>query len=202
VKYDSFGEAPKTFLYVPIRQDFSLRPSLMIRTRRPAARIAADLRREVQALDPNLAAGEVITLREQVNRLALATQQIAAALLGIFGGLALLLAVIGLYGVMSFGVTQSRHELALRMALGATTVDVLRRVVSRGLALTAAGVLLGAVAALLLTHLIDNLLYNVNPRNPLAFTVAFLVMTVASLLACAAPAVRAARTDPASALRD
>lgn len=202
VKYEAFGEAPRAFFYVPIRQDFSLRASLMIRTERPAATIAADLRREVQALDPNLAAGEVITLRRQINGRALSAQQIAASLLGVFGGLALLLAVIGLYGVMSFGVSQSRHELALRMALGATTADVLRRVMNRGLALTIAGVFVGAIAALLLTGLIGNLLYNVDPRSPLAFAFAFLVMTLASLAACAAPALRAARTDPASALRD
>lgn len=202
VKYDSFGEAPKTFFYVPLRQDFSIRASLMIRTLRPPATMAGDLTREVQALDPGLAPGEVITLRRQINRRALSTQQIAAALFGIFGGLALLLAAIGLYGVMSFGVTQSRRELALRMALGATTMDVLRRVMAQGLTVTAAGVFLGALAGLGLSRLIGSLLYNVSPQSPFAFASAVIVMAGSSLAACLVPALRAARTDPARALRD
>lgn len=202
VKYNTFGEAPKPFFYVPLRQDFSIRASLMIRTMRPPTTMAADLTREIQALDPGLAAGEVITLRKQINRRAVSTQQVAAALLGIFGGLALLLAVVGLYGVMSFGVTQSRRELALRMALGANTKDILRRVMTQGLTVTAAGVLLGAFAGLLLARTISSLLYNVNPQSPLAFGSALAAMTASSLLACLVPALRAAKTDPATALRD
>ena len=114
----------------------------------------------------------------------------------------LLLAAVGLYGVMSYGVAQSIRELGLRMALGASTGDLFRRVISRGLRLTAIGVLCGAAAGLALTRLFGKLLYNVSPNDPLAFAAAVAVMTITSVLACVLPAWRATRTDPARVLRD
>jgi len=116
--------------------------------------------------------------------------------------LALLLAAIGLYGVMSYAVSQSTRELGLRMALGAGASNLLRLVMSRGLTLTAGGVVFGAAVALALTRLLGNLLYKVSPRDPLAFGSALAVMTITSLAACFLPAWRATRTDPARALRD
>jgi putative ABC transport system permease protein len=107
-----------------------------------------------------------------------------------------------LYGVMSYAVSQSSRELGLRMALGAEASNVWRLVMSRGMALTGGGVLLGAVAALVLTRLLGNYLFKVSPRDPLAFGGAFAVMTVAALAACFLPAWRATRTDPVRALRD
>jgi predicted permease len=201
-KYETFTEAPKPFFYVPMRQDFSIRAALHIRTSRDPGTIAADLVREIHALDENLAPAEVITMREHISRSALASQNIAVALLSVFGGLALLLAAVGLYGLMSYSVTQSTRELGLRMALGAGASDVLRFVMSHGLVLTAGGVVVGAAAALGLTRLIGDLLYKVNPRDPLAFGSALVVMTVASLTACFLPARRATRIDPVRALRN
>jgi putative ABC transport system permease protein len=201
-KYGSFAEAPKPFFYVPLRQDFSIRTSLNIRTSQDPAAIAADLARVMHQLDSNLAPSEIITMRQHINRTALSSQQIAVALLSIFGGLALLLAAVGLYGVMSYSVSQSTRELGLRMALGARPTHLVRLVLSHGLVLTAAGVVLGAVAALLLTRLFATLLYQVSPRDPFAFGVAFMVMTTASFAACFFPAWCATRTDPARALRD
>jgi putative ABC transport system permease protein len=112
------------------------------------------------------------------------------------------LAAVGLYGVMSYAVSQSTRELALRMALGAGAPDLLRLVMSHGAVLTLAGALLGAGAALGLTQLLGDLLYKTSPRDPLAFGAAFLVMTVAALAACFLPAWKATRTDPVRALRD
>jgi putative ABC transport system permease protein len=103
--------------------------------------------------------------------------------------------------VMSYTVSQSTRELGLRMALGAGPSNLLRLVISRGLALTAGGVFLGAAVALGLTRLLGNLLYKVSPRDPLAFGVAFVVMTIASLVACFLPAWRATRVDVMHALR-
>jgi len=118
----------------------------------------------------------------------------------IFGAMALFLAAIGLYAMMSYAVSQSTRELGLRMALGARVTDLLRLVMSRGLVLTAGGVLLGAIVALGLTRLMGNLLYKVSPRDPLAFGVAFVVMTIVALIACFLPAWRATRIDPVRAL--
>src|SRR2546426_261561 len=200
-KYQSVRETPKPFFYVPRRQNFSVGAGLYIRTPLRPETIATALAREVHALDGNLAPYEVITLQEQVDR-STSPQLVAVTLVGVLGGLALLLAAIGLYADMSYAVSQSTRELGLRMALGAGTSNLLRLVMSRGLTLTAGGVLLGAAAALGLTRLLGNLLYKVSPRDPLAFGWALVVMTVVSLAACFLPAWRATRTDPARALRD
>ncbi len=200
-KYKSMREDPKPFFYVPILQDFERGPVLNIRTSEPLQNIAAALLREVRALDGNLSLYEVITLQEQVDR-STSPQLVAVTLVSILGGLALLLAAVGLYGVMSYAVAQSVRELGLRIALGAGSADVLRLVMSRGLRLTAGGVLLGAAAGLALTRLLGTLLYNVSPRDPWAFGVALAVMTITTAAACFFPGWRAARTDPARVLRD
>lgn len=200
-KYQSVRETPKPFFYVPWPQNFSVGTGLYIRTALSPNSMAVAIAREVHALDGNLAPYEVITLQEQVDR-STSPQLVAVTLVGVLGGLALLLATIGLYGVLSYTVSQSMRELALRMALGAGTNDLLRLVMSRGLTLMAGGVLLGGAAALGLTRLLGNLLYQVSPRDPLAFGAAFAVMTIAGLTACFLPALRVTRTDPARALRD
>jgi putative ABC transport system permease protein len=199
-KYYSMDETPRPFFYVPLRQYFDIEPDIHIRTTQPLQTIQAALLREVRALDPNLAPYEVITLQEQVDR-STSHEFVAVTLVVLFAGFALLLAGIGLYGVMSYTVSQSTRELGLRMALGASTSKVLRLVLSRGLLLTTTGITIGFALALLLTRLLGNLLYQVSPRDPLAFAAAFAVMTLASLAACFLPAWRAARTDPMRALR-
>jgi predicted permease len=200
-KYESMRESPKPFFYVPLLQDFVRGPALYIRSAQPLQSISAALLREVHALDPNLALYETITLQEQVDR-STSPQLVAVNLVSILGGLALLLAAVGLYGVMSYGVAQSIRELGLRMALGASTADLFRRVISRGLKLTAVGVLCGAATGLVLTRLFGKLLYDVSPNDPLAFAWAVAVMTITSVVACLLPAWRATRTDPARVLRD
>jgi predicted permease len=200
-KYRTLTEIPKPFFYTSMRQDAAMGQNLDIRTPLPAEKMITVLTREIKALDPNLAPSELITMREQVDRMSWA-QRAAVILLFAFGGLALVLAAIGLYGVMSYAVSQSMRELGLRMALGAEASDLLRLVMSRGLALTAAGIVVGAAVALLLTRLMGDLLYKVSPRDPAAFGLAFMIMTIASLAACLLPAWRATRTDPLRALRD
>jgi macrolide transport system ATP-binding/permease protein len=200
-KYESVREAPKPFFYVPLRQNFAIGPGLNIRTRLSPEAVTAALTHEVHALDRNLALFEVITLQQQVDR-STSPQLVAVTLVSVLGGLALLLAAIGLYGVMSYAVSQSKRELGLRMALGAPPSHLLRLVMSRGLALTATGIVAGAVAALASTRLLGYLLYNVSPHDPLSFGSAFLIITIASLAACFLPAWRATRTDPLQALRD
>jgi putative ABC transport system permease protein len=201
-KYRSLTETPKPFFYVPLRQSTSgVGQNLQIRTALGLETTARAFAREVQALDANLALGEVITMREQVNRMSW-SQRAAVILLGAFSGLALVLAAVGLYGVMSYTVSQGSRELGLRIALGAEASDLLRLVLVRGLALTTVGIVLGAGAALMVTRLMGDLLYKVSPRDPLAFGAAFAALMGASFAACILPAWRATRIDPVRALKD
>lgn len=200
-KYESIGETPKPFFYVPLRQDFVREPDLYIRTTQPLHSVLAAVVREVHALDANLALYEMITLQEQVKR-STSSELVAVTLVSTLGGLALLLAAVGLYGVMSYAVAQSRRELGLRMALGADAANLLRLIMSRGLRLTAGGVLFGSAAALALTRLLGQLLYNVSPHDPWVLGSALAVMMMTAISACLLPAWRATRTDPARVLRD
>jgi macrolide transport system ATP-binding/permease protein len=200
-KYESMREHPKPFFYVPLLQDFVRGPALNIRTTQPLQTIATAVRQEVRALDANLALYETITLQEQVDR-STSPQLVAVTLVAILGGLALILAGIGLYGVMSYTVAQSSRELGVRMALGAGASNLFRLVISRGLALTTGGVLFGTAAGLAITRLLGKLLYNVSPRDPLAFALALAVTTTTPIAACLLPAWRAARADPSRILRD
>src|SRR5213594_2663098 len=200
VYYETKLEAPRSFFYVPVRQNFFVGNALLIRTRETPGAITNALAREVHALDPTLAPYAADRLQEQVDGRGY-TQRLAATLLALFGGMALFLAAIGLYGVMSYSVSQSTRELGVRMALGATVRDLLRLVLSRGLRLTMAGIVIGTVAALLLTGLMGNLLYKVSPRDPIAFGAALIILIAVALVACFLPARRATRIDPVRALR-
>src|SRR5207248_7399160 len=158
------------------------------------------LAREVRHVDANVWPQGAIGLQRQVDVMS-CTQRLAFALLAICGGMALFLAAIGLYAVMSYLVSQSTRELGMRVALGAGARDILRLVLSRGLRLTIAGIAIGGITALLLTRLMGNLLYKVSPRDPIAFGVALIILLAVALLACFLPARRAMRVDPVQALR-
>ncbi len=199
-KYSSLLETAKPFFYVPMRQSI-MGQVLEIRTSLPPGVVARTLTRAVKGLDPNLAPGEVITMREQVYRMSW-SKRAAVTLLMIFGGIALLLAAIGLYGVLSYNVSQSTRELGLRIALGADAADLMRLIICYGFALTAAGMVVGGIAAVGLTRLLGYLLYKVSPRDPATFGFAVAIMTIASLVACLFPAWRAMRIDPVQALRN
>jgi predicted permease len=200
-KYRTMIEIPKSFLYVPLKQNFSQLVGLNMRTTLTPTAMTKALSAQINSLDANLPTYEVVTMGEQIRRMSW-QERATVILLGIFGGLAVLLAGVGLYGVMSYSVSQSTRELGLRLALGAEVSGVLRLVFGRGLALTAIGVAIGAGAALVLTRLMGDLLYKVSPRDPVAFASAFLVMLAASVAACFVPAWRASRIDPVRALRD
>ena len=199
-KYRNLAEIPRPFFYVPMRQS-ATGLNLNIRTALGPEAMAKALVAEIHAIDANLAPGEVITMQENVDRTT-AVQRMAVTFLGAIGVLALLLAAIGLYGVMSYTVSQSTRELGLRMALGAGASDLLRLVMSQGLMLTAIGLVLGGAVAMGTTRLIAGLLYRVSPRDPAAFALAALAMAAAAATACFLPGWRAMRTDPGRALRD
>ena len=200
-KYGSLLENAKPFFYVPLRQGAAGGQSFQARTTLGKEALANVLAREVKAIDANLAPGEIITMREQVDRRTW-SQHAAVTLLAIFGSVALFLSAIGLYGVMSYAVSQNTRELGLRMALGASAQHLLRIVIAHGLGLTIGGIAAGAALALGLTRLMGDLLYHVSPRDPAAFGIAFLVMIMAAVAAGLLPALRATRTDPVQALRD
>jgi predicted permease len=199
--YRSKTETPVPFFYVPLRQNFRVQNSLLIRTRETPGAMMPALAREVHAIDPNLAPLITDRLQDQIDEISY-SQRLAVTLVAIFGAMALFLAAIGLYAVVSYTVSQGTRELGLRMALGASAKDLMRQVMSRGLLLTASGVAIGGVAAIMLTRLMGNMLYKISPHDPVAFGMAFAVITIASLAACFLPAWRATRIDPVQALRE
>jgi predicted permease len=199
-RYQSIREASKPYFYTPLRQRSSPGQSIQIRARLGPEAMANALTQQVKALDTSLAPAETITMREQINRTSW-SQSAAVTLLTTFGGMALLLAAVGLYGVMSYAVSQSTRELGLRMALGAEGSDLLRIVMRYGMGLAVLGIAVGAVVAGGTTRLMGDLLYQVSPRDPAAFAVALAVMAVTAVAACLIPALRVMRTDPVRALR-
>jgi len=199
-KYRDLSDTARPFFYVPVRQS-ALGQGIQVRTSLEPKAVAAELAREVHDLDANLAPGEVITMREQVDRVSW-PERAAVILLGVFSGAALLLAAIGLYGLMSYAVSQSTRQLGVRMALGANSSDLLGVVLTHAFVLIAGGMAIGAGAALATTRLMGDLLYQVSPRDPLTFGAASLLMMAVSSAACLHPAWRVARIDPVRALKE
>ena len=200
-KYGSMSEPPTPFFYVPFAQNFSPSAALFVRTELGPAEMGSALAGAFRAVDPDLAHYEVTTMAQQVES-STRGQRVAVAVLEIFGGLALVLAAVGLYGVLSYAVSQRTHEMGLRMALGASGRDLLRLVASQGMALTGAGIAAGLAAALALTRLMQNVIWGVSPRDPAVFASSAAVLLAAAVAACAVPAWRAVRLDPWRALRE
>jgi putative ABC transport system permease protein len=162
--------------------------------------LAGPVRGAIRALDPDLPVYRVTTMERLVAD-SLGQRRFSMLLLGFFAGAALLRAIVGLYGLLSYAVEQRRHEIGIRMALGARASDVLRLVVGQGLWLTAAGVSLGLVVALALTRLMSGLLYGVSSVDPATFVGVALLLLLVTLVACLIPALRATKVDPTIALR-
>jgi putative ABC transport system permease protein len=158
------------------------------------------VRHEVTALDPNLPISNV-RMMEEVIAQSLATRRFVLLLFGLFAGLALLVATIGIYGVLSASVSQRTRELGVRIALGATRSNVRRLIVGQGLKLVLSGLVIGLVSALALKRVIGKLLFGVSPTDPTTFLVIAFLMIAVALLACWIPARRATKVDPLSALR-
>jgi ABC-type antimicrobial peptide transport system permease subunit len=201
-KYQMLAERPVAFMYLPLWQSY--RPDVVVqaRTSADAGAAVASLRRAIQALDENLPLYEVKTAQAH---LAFATfpQRLAGAFLGVFGALALLLASIGLYGVMAYLTAQRTREVGIRMALGASPGEVLRMVVRQGMGLAALGAACGVAGGLASAPLLarSRLLVGVSPTDFSTYLIAGLALAAAALAATAVPARRASRVDPVVALR-
>jgi putative ABC transport system permease protein len=162
--------------------------------------MAAAIRQEIYQIDPEQSVANVKTL-EQVISDSVAPRRLSAVLLGIFASVALALASVGTYGVLSYLVTQRKHEIGIRMALGADHKEVLKLVVGQGLQLALLGVGIGLMASLALTRFLENMLFAVCRTDPITFGVVSLVLISAALLASYIPARRATKVDPMVALR-
>ena len=199
-KYNTLGEEPKAVMYRPMRY-FDSTANLVARTNGDARAVLAAIRRELQQIDPTLPLYDAKTLTEHMN-IPLFPAKVAAGALGSFGVLALVLAAVGIYGVMSYMVAGRTREIGLRMALGAQSRSVGWLILRQGMRLALLGSTLGLLLAFGGTRLLQSILYGVSAVDPITFTtVAFLLGAVA-LLACWLPAYRAARVDPMVALRN
>ena len=171
-----------------------------MRTTADPTALAAQVRAAMREVDPNLPIFNVTTMRE-VFATTVSTQKLALSLLGVFAGLALLLAGIGLYGVLSYAVNQRTREIGVRMAIGASQGSVLKLIVGQGLRLALLGLGLGLLLAAGAATLIKSQLYEVSAFDPVSFTAVAAVMLVIGLIACLVPALRATRVNPVHALR-
>jgi ABC-type antimicrobial peptide transport system permease subunit len=195
-------EVPKSLFYQVAEQEDGLTSgqTIYLRTEGDAASYAPILRREVGALDDTVPVYEVKTFAAQKDE-ALARERLIATLSGFFAGLALLLAAIGIYGVVAYGVVARTREIGVRMSLGASRGNVVWMVLRGSLALAAAGVAIGLPLCLRLSRLIENLLFGVEPNDPATLAATVTILAAAAGLAAAIPARRAARVDPLAALR-
>ncbi|OLD13209.1 MAG: hypothetical protein AUJ01_15440 [Acidobacteria bacterium 13_1_40CM_3_65_5] len=198
-KYNFIGEEPTPYIYQATTQVYQPQVSLFVKAARPEA-VLGTVRGEVQQLDRNLPLTGVFTLTEIFDQ-SLWAPRMGASLLAVFAGLSLVLAVIGIYGVMAYSVTQRRRELGIRMALGASRADVLRLVVVQGLRLTMMGVACGLIASFAASRLIASMLFDVSPTDVVTFVAVPALLAVAALGASYLPARRATRIDPMVALR-
>jgi predicted permease len=196
----AIGEEPQPMVYLPITQNFSPFVTLQVRTTGKPESVISTVRNSVQSLDSNLAITNVQTIHEIMDQ-GLWAPRMAAALLTLFGSLALVLAAVGVYGVLSYSVNQQRHEIGIRRALGAQAGDVLRLIAGQGLRLAIAGLALGLLLALGFTRLLASLLYSVSATDPWTFLSVTAVLTLVAIVACYVPARRATSVDPLVALR-
>ncbi len=200
VRHERMQEDTRKSVYLPHAQMPVNGVALMARTTSEPKELVAAIRREVAQLDSDLPVSKITTMQEVIDE-SIWQPRLYATLFGVFAGGALLLALIGIYGVMAFLVQTRTHEIGVRMALGATARDVFKLIVGRGMKLTAIGVLIGIGGAVAVTRLMHSLLFNTSATDPIVFIMISLLLAVAAFLACYIPARRAAKVDPLIALR-
>ncbi len=201
VKNDDLDEAPDPAAYLPYSQNPFLTMNLIIRGTQDPTRVVSGVRNEVHALDPALPVSNIKTISQMIYE-RVSPKRLMTYILAVFALCALLLASVGIYGVMSYAVSQRTQEIGIRMALGARTADVLKLVVSNGMKLTFIGVVIGLAGAFALTRFLGNLLFHVTPTDKVTFIAVATSLIVVALLASYVPARRATKVNPLVALRD
>jgi putative ABC transport system permease protein len=199
-KYRSLTEEPTASMFLPLAQNYRANMALHVRAASDPKEMVAAVRREVQTMDANLPVYNIKTLAEQKSS-SLYTSRMVATLLTFFGLLALLLAAIGIYGVMAYSVNRRTREIGIRMALGARRADVLKLVLGEGLIIVAAGLAVGLGVTFAVTRVISSLLYGVSATDAATFIAVSLLLAGVALGACFVPARRATKVDPMVALR-
>ena len=199
-KYRTLGEEPRPFYYLPLWQAYEGQVTLHVKVAVDPTLMLRPIRDAIRTVDATVPVHDVKTMHDQL-LIALLPARLAGTLLGAFGLLALLLASVGIYGVMAYSVVQRTREIGVRRALGAQTGNLLRLVLGEGMRLAAIGFAVGLAAAAALTRFASSLLYGVTPTDPVTFAGALGVLTAAAFVACYIPALRALRVDPVTALR-
>jgi len=201
-KYLYLAESHRPFVYVPYSQDYHASMILHVLTKGDPANLAGPIRAEVHSLDPDLPAFDVRTLHDFLDAKALLPQRLSAQMIGGIGLIGMLMAVVGLYGVVAYAVSRRTREIGIRMAIGAGKRDVLNMILAQGMGLTLIGVGIGLALAFAVTRLMGPLLlFGVNPADPLVFALIPAILISVTIAACWLPARRAAKVDPMVALR-
>jgi putative ABC transport system permease protein len=200
VKTGGLNSASTEEMYLPMAQVPWPTMTVVVRSNANPQPLVAAVRAKISETDPNLPISGILSM-DDVIALSVAQPRIIMQFVGVFAGLALMLAAVGVYGVMAYSVTTRKQEMGIRMALGARPGDIFRLVVGQGMRMTLIGVALGVAASLGLTRLISSMLFGVHSTDPLVFTFAALVLIGVALLACYLPARRATRVDPIVVLR-
>jgi predicted permease len=200
VNYQNLGEPPQPLVYLSLVQSYNPFATLYVRTAGDPGPVIAAVRRELQSLDRNLLLQPETfdaTIHDQ-----LWSQRLSATLLAVFGGLALFLATVGIYGLISYSVRQRRREMGIRLALGATPRDVQYLVLGEGVRLISIGVIAGSILSLAFAGMVESMLYLKSPRDMFTFTLVPALLTIVAVLACWVPARGSSHTDPSTALRE
>jgi predicted permease len=200
-KYRTLDEEPVPVVYMPLSQRHESGMTLFVRSTLPAATLIPHVRGEIQRLERDLPIPDLTSMEQSIGA-QLYTRRMGASLLAVFGGLALLLASLGVYGVLAFSISRRQHELGVRMAVGADRRTIFALVLREGLVLVAIGLAIGLVASANLTRLISGFLFGVGTLDAVTFVMVPVILAVVALIACYLPARRATRVDPVVALRN
>jgi predicted permease len=201
-KYAFIAEGPTPLFYVPLAQNFTSMRALQIRSSVPPEKLISQMRKAVRSLAPDLPIIEARSMDDVIAGMnGMQVFHLAAVVAAALGGLGLILASVGVYGVVSFAAVQRTREIGIRMALGGTARDVMRLVLRQGARMVVAGLVVGLLAAWALTRVMGRLLFGVSPSDPLTYVTVVLLLSAIAFLACWLPAHRATRIDPGIALR-